>query len=153
MPKTNKFPSVPRYCVSPIHHRTALPSVLMPYDCLSPPHSLLCKLPSEPRQVCHTPKQDLLWLPLNYTPFNSKVYQSKSWTGGKAGGWWDWGLPGPQNPLHQSGQPQQKPSWQGMSSYNAAPAVQSHPVPNCPQKCQIMGRLWSENGQKWAWER
>lgn len=45
-----------------------------------PPHP---PAPSSPCQArpSHTPKQDLLWLPLNYTPFYSIVYQSKGGAG------------------------------------------------------------------------
>lgn len=100
-----------------------------------------------PCQACHTPKQDLLWLPLNYTLFYSTVYQSK---GGAIKGYLEGvGVTGrPQYPLHQCLQPPQKLSWQRMSSYNAVavPAAQSHPIPNCPERWQIMERLWSENG-------
>lgn len=39
-------------------------------------------------------------------------------------------------------------SWQRMSGYKAVamPAAQSHPIPNCPQRREIMEVLWSQNG-------
>ncbi len=54
--------------------------------------------PTLPCQAGHTAKQDLLWLPLNYTPFYSTVYQSKGGTGwGYVEGWgelgWGYGAP------------------------------------------------------------
>lgn len=108
--------------------------------------------PTLPCQARHTAKQDLLWLPLNYTPFYSTVYQSKGGAGWgymwRGGGSWAGGTGAPECPLHQCRRPPQRPSWQRMSSYNAVavPAAQSHPIPNCPQRWQIMEGLWSENG-------
>lgn len=114
-----------------------------------PPPQTAASTPTIPCQARHTPKQDLLWLPLNYTPFYFTVYQSKggaSWGCVEGLGGVELGAQGPQYPIHQCRQPPQRSSWQGMSSYNAVSVPQSHPIPNCPQRWQIMGGLWSING-------
>lgn len=131
-----------------LHPPQKIPFPFCPTSVVTLSTPFLSKLPSQPQLSPAKPiipKQDLLWLPLNYTPFYSAVYQSK--TSGKGGGGASRAPGAPVSSPSLSPAPT-KESWQGMSSSNAVavPAAQSHPIPNCPQRWQIMEKLWSENG-------